>query len=342
MLNGRAHAYVAMMRHIRPLKATPKVWNYLKYRALRRRSRTSVARYTPQIASLLLTKRCNMTCDFCNVASFLYDKSTKWPVLEGDLTKVKRIFANPLFKNCLLVDILGGEPMLVKELEEIVGWLTSEGYLTNVTTNGINLVKRIEGLKKAGVTRISVSIYEDNRAALERDLPAINRVFRVHTSMILFRDEVETRADELVERVKFIKDSGCLDVRFWMYRPIGETANPDNLVYEDSAAFTAFKRQINEAIPGFCVWPAPKTSVPAKKRCPQLWQRVGVDMSGNLGICCGTDTLLSGPEGNIFEGAPDKVFNHPMMVDVRKKLLDPDSEPPDICTHCNLLADPGW
>jgi len=30
------------------------------------------------------------------------------------------------------------------------------------------------------------------------------------------------------------------------------------------------------------------------------------------------------------------------MVDIRKKLLDPDSEPPDICRNCNLLADPGW
>ena len=65
-------------------------------------------------------------------------------------------------------------------------------------------------------------------------------------------------------------------------------------------------------------------------------------MSGNLGVCCGTDTLLSGPEGNIFQGAPDVVHNHPMLVEIREKLLDPDAEPPEICKHCNLLGDPGW
>lgn len=339
---AKLYSYLSMIPRIRPVKAAPKVWNYLRYRTQQRQARFSVTRSTPQIASLLLTKRCNMSCDFCNVASFLHDKKTKWQALEGDLERVQRIFANPLFAKCLLVDILGGEPMLVKDLEKIVAWLTDQGHLTNITTNGLNLVKRIEGLKKAGVSRISVSIYEENRQALERDLPSINKVFRVHTTMILFRKDVEEAPDMLVERAKFVRDSGCLDVRFWMYRPIGETADTGELVYEDSPAFVALKERIDREMPGFCFWPVPMKKGPIKKLCPQLWQRVGCDMSGNMGICCGTDTLLSGPDGNLFQGAPDKIFNHPMMVEIREKLLDPESEPPEICKNCNLLGDPGW
>jgi hypothetical protein len=52
--------------------------------------------------------------------------------------------------------------------------------------------------------------------------------------------------------------------------------------------------------------------------------------------------MLAGPDGNLFEGAPDKIFNHPLMVEIRRKLLDPDSEPPEICRNCNLLGQPGW
>src|SRR5436190_10122291 len=122
MSKPKLNSYLSMMWRIRPVKAAPKVWNYVKYRAQGRSARFSLTRSTPQIASLLLTKRCNMSCDFCNVASFLHDKNSRWQALEGDLERVQRIFSNPLFANCLLVDILGGEPTLVKDLERIVAW----------------------------------------------------------------------------------------------------------------------------------------------------------------------------------------------------------------------------
>lgn len=219
-------SYVSMTRRIRPVKATPKVWNYVKYRALPRRALTSCARTSPQIASLLLTKRCNMSCSFCNVGSFMHDKSTTWQSVEADLEKVRRIFASPLFSRTLLVDLLGGEPLLVKELGPIVAFLFGTGHLTNMATNGVLLADRIEELKDAGISRVSVSVYEDNRAILERELLAINRVFPVHASMVLFRGEVERAPEKIIQTARFLKDAGCLDLRFWIYRPIGENPDP--------------------------------------------------------------------------------------------------------------------
>ncbi|MGO9773024.1 MAG: radical SAM protein [Roseiarcus sp.] len=334
--------YANMSKKIRPVQAAPKVWNYFKYRAQKRHALTEVSRSAPQIASLLLTKRCTIDCDFCNVASFLHDENTKWRDLEGTLERVKRIFENPLFANCLLVDLLGGEPLMVKEIVPIVAFLTERGHLTNITTNGMLLLSRIAGLRDAGISRICVSIYEENRAIIERDLAQINAIFPVHTCLILFRKDVENAPDMLIERVRFLRDSGCLDVRFWMYRPIGEGASADEILFEDDACFQSFKARMDEELPGFCFWPAIAKKGPVKKLCPQLWQRVSCDMSGRTGVCCGTDMLLSGPEGNLFEGDPDTVFNHPLRVEMRKQLLDPDAEPPEMCKTCNLLGEPGW
>ena len=51
---------------------------------------------------------------------------------------------------------------------------------------------------------------------------------------------------------------------------------------------------------------------------------------------------LRGPNSNLFDTNPDILFNHPMLVNLRKQLLDPVSEPPNICKNCNLLGEPGW
>ena len=339
---NRLASYLGMAKRIRPLKAAPKIWNYLKYRTLQRHARTDASASTPQIASLLLTKRCNMNCSFCNIATFLHDGSTVWQELEGDLAKVKRIFAKPLFAKALLVDLLGGEPLLVKELDTIVAYLSSQGHLTNITTNGLLLLERIQSLKEAGISRISVSVYEGNRAVLERDLPGINAVYPVHTSIVLFRKDVVQAPDQVIDTARFLKASGCLDLRFWIYRPIGEHPDPEEILYDDDPLFVAFRARMEAEVPGFCFWPVPAKKGPVPKLCPQLWQRVGCDMKGNLGVCCGTDAFLPGPGGNLFDGTADAVYNHPLLVKMREQLLDPDAEPPAMCKHCNLLGDPGW
>ena len=78
------------------------------------------------------------------------------------------------------------------------------------------------------------------------------------------------------------------------------------------------------------------------KRCPQLWQRILCDVDGEMGICCGTDRSLWGPNSNLFDSDPDSVFNHPTLFTMREQFLAPGSEPPEICRTCNLLGEPGW
>lgn len=324
------------------MKAAPKVWNYTKYRCLKRKAVMSIRCYTPQIGAMHLTSRCNLSCGYCNAARIFREDKVDLRENEATLEKVKRIFANPLFANCLLVDLLGGEPLLVEELDRIIAYLTQRGHITNTSTNGLLLAERIADLKRAGISRINVSLYDTNRLAMERDLAKINRIFPVHSSIVLLRSMVEGAPEKLLEAACFLRDAGCLSLRFFMYRPVGIDPQPQEIIADTHPAYIELRRRIEDALPGFCLWPAIITVEGARKRCAQLWQRISCDMSGKMAICCGTDITLQGPNSNLFEGPPDAVFNHPTLVKMREQLLDYKSGPPQLCRTCNLLEEPGW
>lgn len=334
--------YYEMGRKMHPLGVAPKVWNYLRYRALPRRATTTVDAYAPQIASVIVTKRCNLACEYCSAANMMNARGPVWRDSEATVEKIKRIFSNPLFSNCLLVDLLGGEPLLVEELEPIVAYLVQRGHIVNLATNGLQLADRIEGLKRAGISRINVSLYDTNQAVLARDLPGINRIFPVHASRVLLRSELDSRQDEILASARAVHAAGCRSLRFYVYRPIGAASNAAEIIDDDLPAYVQFRQRVEAALPGFCLWPATIRKAAAEKRCPQLWQRINCDVNGTMGICCGTDAMLKGPHSNLFASQPDEVWNHPTLVRMRGQLQERASEPPDICKTCNLLADPGW
>lgn len=258
------------------------------------------------------------------------------------LDRVKRIFENPLFARCLLVDLLGGEPLLVKDLDRIVAYLAGRGHITNISTNGLLLADRITDLKSAGISRINVSLYDANRPIVEQDLVKINKIFPVHMSIVLLRSEIENHQEKLLDTARFIYGAGCHSLRFWIYRPMGIDPRPEEIISDIHPSYIEFRRKIDKALPGFCLWPSAVQTGKIKKLCPQLWQRVGCDMSGNMAICCGTDTMLPKPHNNLFDGEPDVVFNHPLLVKMREQLLNPESPSPEVCMGCNLLGESGW
>lgn len=331
-----------MFRKMHLLRATPKVLNYIKYRILPRKATTSIRQYTPQICTLLLTTRCNLNCGYCNAGKIIHENKDGIYTNEATLDKVKHIFSNPLFANCLLVDLGGGEPLLVKDLDDIVRYLAARGHIINLITNGVFLADRVAELKRAGVSRINVSLYEANRAVIKRDLAKINRIFPVHASIVLLRSQVESKQDELLEIARFVRDAGCRSLRFWIYRPMGINQQPEEIIADTLPAYLNFRRRINDILPNFCFWPTTVQTGKFKKLCPQLWQRIGCDMLGNIIVCCGIDTVLKDFSSNLFSNDPNDVFNHPLLVKMREQLLSPESEPPEVCKNCNLLGEPGW
>lgn len=97
------------------------------------------------------TARCNLNCKMCVISSYAFPK-------ELSLVEVKNIidqiaFFKPHFY------IAGGEPLLRKDLEQIIAYAKKRGLITTFTTNGILLnSKRARSLIKSGVDGIAVSI----------------------------------------------------------------------------------------------------------------------------------------------------------------------------------------
>lgn len=331
-----------MAKRINYLKAAPKIFNYLKYKVSKRLAFTDLGQYSPQIASLIITKRCNMACSFCSAGTIMERGRDAWREGELTLERTKQIFNNPLFSNALLVDLLGGEPLLVREFDDIVAYLNDRGHLTNTSTNGIKLRERIVSLKRAGISRINISYYDENREMLESDLPFINSVFPTHMSYILFHSDIVINKEKIYEIVEFAKDSGCLSLRFFMYRPMGLEPNIGEITSEEDEDYKILKTNIDAKFGKFVIWPSLIKQNLKKKLCSQPWQRIGTTTVGEMLICCGTEDYLSGPKSNLFEAEPNEIYNHPTLVSMRKDLIAINTPPPDLCKDCNLLNEPGW
>ncbi|WP_314882920.1 GTP 3',8-cyclase MoaA [Actinomyces oris] len=111
---------------------------------------------------LSITDRCNLRCTYCMPAQGLQWLPTPDLLTTAELTRLGRIAVERL--GVERIRLTGGEPLLRRDLEEIVGALsalrTSAGAKPDIalTTNGLGLEKRAAGLRAAGLDRVNVSI----------------------------------------------------------------------------------------------------------------------------------------------------------------------------------------
>ncbi len=100
------------------------------------------------------TYRCQCRCPHC-LAGF-YKRA---PQLELSDSEIKRFIDQLKEVNPLAVSFFGGEPLLRKNIGELINYTSSKGYITELETNGLLLDRnRVRGLKKAGLNRVYVSL----------------------------------------------------------------------------------------------------------------------------------------------------------------------------------------
>jgi len=108
--------------------------------------------YSPILAHLIIIRRCNLTCSYCNEYD---DKSDPVPqeILETRLHKLKEL-------GSLAVCLTGGEPTLHPALPALIQKSRKMGFLrVGVISNGLQLHRRyIEELNAAGLHELQVSV----------------------------------------------------------------------------------------------------------------------------------------------------------------------------------------
>ena len=103
------------------------------------------------LAHLIPIRRCNLSCTYCNEFD---DFSRPVPVDEicRRIDKLREF-------GTTIITLSGGEPLLHPRLDDVIRHIRRRGIIAGMITNGYLLTKeRIEGLNKAGLEHLQISI----------------------------------------------------------------------------------------------------------------------------------------------------------------------------------------
>lgn len=155
---------------------------------------------------LELTYRCPLACPWCsNPVDFARYGS------ELTTEEWMRVLREGRELGALQLGFTGGEPMLRKDLEELVAEAHRLGYYTNLITSGIGLSEsRLKALKQAGLNQIQLSIQSSDRALTDALVGArafdhklkVARLIKAHgfpmvLNVPVFRQNIDLTADIL-------------------------------------------------------------------------------------------------------------------------------------------------
>ncbi len=109
------------------------------------------SRYNPLLAQVVVTRRCNLSCGYCNE----YDDHSPPVPLDTLLARVDHLAS----LNVASITFTGGEPLLHPHLDHLIRAGRRHGMIVTVITNGFRLSRRwIERLNAAGLQGMQISI----------------------------------------------------------------------------------------------------------------------------------------------------------------------------------------
>jgi cyclic pyranopterin phosphate synthase len=188
-----------------------------------------------------VTDRCNFRCSYC-MPKEVFDKQYAFLPHSSllsfeEITRAARLFVAHGVRK---IRLTGGEPLLRKNLEVLVGMLSAlrtpdgEPLDLTLTTNGSVLARKAQALKDAGLQRVTVSLDALDDAVFRRmndaDFPVdevlagIEEAQRVglgpiNVNMVVKRG---TNDDQIVPMARHFKGTGTV-LRFIEYMDVGAT-----------------------------------------------------------------------------------------------------------------------
>ncbi len=131
----------------------------------------------PLHAYLLLTTRCNMSCDDCYFVDVINKKTVG--KLDFDMDQVKANYESSLFRTVSRVVLIGGEPTMNKHFVEIIRFFRSKGVVVSLTSNVLRLNRSVlEQMRDAGLNILNLSIYRETYRGQKFNLDTIKLVLK--------------------------------------------------------------------------------------------------------------------------------------------------------------------
>lgn len=182
-----------------------------------------------------VTDRCDLRCVYCMSEDMTFMPRAKLLTLE----EIARIAKQYVDMGVSKIRITGGEPLTRRNVLKLFNDLGEMQGLTDltVTTNGTLLGKYAEDLKKAGVTRINVSLdtlQADRFKAITRIGDIQKTLDGIDAALMQGFESVKLNAvimknhndDEILDLVNYVRERG-LDISFIEEMPLGEMGQHD-------------------------------------------------------------------------------------------------------------------
>lgn len=108
--------------------------------------------YGPFLAQLVVTRRCNLSCGYCNEFDEVSDPVTT-AALKGRIDKLKEL-------GTFSLEFTGGEPMLHPDMTELIRYARSKSFHKVMMISNAYLLneKKVRALNDAGLMELQVSV----------------------------------------------------------------------------------------------------------------------------------------------------------------------------------------
>ena len=187
-----------------------------------------------------LTERCNLRCTYCMPAEGVELKPRDHILSFEEILRLARLLVS---RGVTKIRLTGGEPLIRKELIQLIERLRELDGLKEltITTNGLLLPRKLDDLKRAGVTGFNISLdtlHEDRfeeitrRPGLDTVLQAIRMTADAGYNPVKINCVVIRgfNQDELVDFVAMTRDMP-IEMRFIEYMPFdGNTWNTEKFL----------------------------------------------------------------------------------------------------------------
>ena len=196
------------------------------------------ARRRPVLVHFEVTLRCNARCGFCDY--------WKTPA-EAKAEELKSFADAARYFDPMLVTFTGGEPLLRRDLEDIVAAVDRAvrlKYVTLITHGGMLTPERARSLWDAGINQLNISLdYLDERHDRARGIPGlVDKIFRTVDAMradgidnVRFNTVIkDDNLDQILPILRRAESLGC-GVNFSVYTD-SKNGNRAHLLREDQMA----------------------------------------------------------------------------------------------------------
>jgi len=282
--------------------------NYFKLFILRKK--------VPRVMDIWATEKCQLKCVHCVNAIPMSQTDRKILALED----YDRIFTAARKLGILNIHLMGGEPLLSKNLYDLIKLAKPNQVIVSMVTNGMLLKDKALNLKKAGLHMVNVSIdspydhvhdeIRQHKGCFKNAIEGIREAKRVGllcfvTMVVNHQNMNNGEVEDMIALMRNWK----IELQLLPALARGKWADKKDIVLnkEDQKKFHTLTSQWDVRWDG-------RTNY-TKPGCTAGTERMSIDNFGDVLSC----TLLQVPFGNVFDNSLEDIYKKMSSDEIFKK-----------------------